>query len=60
MWSGRRSYYRDSYGRLREDREANRGRGFRGKVALIILVTFAVIMVIAQLMQSSYHVVIHH
>jgi hypothetical protein len=60
MWSGRRSYYRDSYGRVREDRDANRGRGFRGKVALIVLVALAVIMVIAQLMQSSYHAVVRH
>jgi hypothetical protein len=60
MWGGRRSYYRDSYGRVREDRDANRGRGFRGKWALIALGLLAAIMVLAQLMQSSYHTVVRH
>ena len=58
MWSGRRSYYRDSYGRWHEDRDAGRGRGFRGKWGLISLLVLAAIIVLASLMQSAYHVVV--
>jgi hypothetical protein len=58
MWSGRRSYYRDSYGRWHEDRDAGRGRGFRGKWGLISLLVLAAIIVLASLMQSAYHAVV--
>ena len=54
----RRRYYRDSYGRWREDRDTGRGQGFRGKWALIVLLVLAAIMVLASLMQSSYHAVV--
>jgi hypothetical protein len=56
MFGGRRSYYRDSYGRTREDR--GRRPGIPGKWALIALLVLAAIMVIASLAQSSYHTVV--
>lgn len=61
MWGGRRSYYRDSYGRVREDRQAQQrrpGMPGHGKWALIVLLVLAAIMVVASLMQSSYHAVV--
>ena len=60
MWGGRRSYYRDSYGRVREDRQAQHrpGMPWHGKWGLIALLVLAAIMVIASLMQSSYHAVV--
>lgn len=58
MWFGRRSYYRDSYGRVREDRRAGQRPGMPGKWALIALLVLAAIMVLASLMQSSYHAVV--
>ena len=58
MWGGRRSYYRDSYGRVREDRQNRPGMPWHGKWALIALLVLAAIMVVASLMQSSYHAVV--
>jgi hypothetical protein len=51
----RRSYYRDSYGRWREDRRPEKRPGMPGKWAVIALAVLAGIMVIASLMQSAYH-----
>ena len=48
MWIGRRSYYRDSYGRVREDRQAQRpGMPRHGKWPLIALLVLAAIIVLA-------------
>jgi hypothetical protein len=59
VWFGRRSYYRDSYGRWHQDRDAGRGRGFRGKWALITLLLLAAIIVLASLLQSYYQGLSH-
>ena len=48
----RRLYYRDSYGRARRDRQAERGSGASGVPALLVvkvLLVLAVILVLASL-----------
>jgi hypothetical protein len=56
LW-GRRLYYRDSYGRVRQDRGGGHQSGPPGKWALIALLVLAGLMVLASLLQSGYHAV---
>ncbi len=57
----RHLYYRDSYGRWQRDRQAEKssGGGMPAKFAVIALVVIAVIMVLASLLQSFYHALLH-
>ena len=59
MWFGRRLYYRDSYGRWRQDRRSQYRSGTPAKFAVIVLVVLAAIIVLASLMQSYYHGLSH-
>jgi hypothetical protein len=57
----KRLYYRDSYGRWQRDRQAERGSGggTPAKFAVITLVVITAIMVLASLLQSFYHALLH-
>jgi hypothetical protein len=56
MWLGPdRRYRRDSYGRYREDRSAQRRGGVPARLAVIALAVLAGITVAASLLQSFYH-----
>jgi hypothetical protein len=60
MFFGRRRlYYRDSYGRWREDHRAGHRPGIPAKWAVIVLVVLAGLMVLASLLQSVGHAVMH-
>ena len=54
-WFGRRLYYRDSYGRWREDRRSQYRSGTPARFMVLGLVVLAAIIVLASLLQSFYH-----
>jgi hypothetical protein len=59
VWFGRRLYYRDSYGRWRQDRQGQYRSRSPARPVVIAFVVLAAIMVLASLLQSFYHWLFH-
>ena len=59
MLFGRRLYYRDSYGRRRQDRRSQYRSSTPARFAVIALLVIAGITVLASLLQSFYHGLSH-
>jgi hypothetical protein len=59
MSFGRRLYYRDSYGRWRQDRRSQYRSSIPARFAVIALLVIAGIIVLASLLQSFSHGLSH-